>query len=300
MDKLPTDIPKSVIIGAYGFLGRNFLAIYRTVHPDCVGTARKPSDANVFYMDLVAPNISPLRLADTGHKEALILAAITKIDRCEKEKELTRKINVEGTLELIRQLVVEGIKPIFFSSDYVFNGISGNYTDDAPTNPITEYGRQKAEIEDKIGEISHGNYLVVRLSKVFSIEKSDNSLLDEMAHTLVSGGILRAAFDQIFCPTLISDVINTVVYLQAKGTKGIVNVCSPEVWSRYDLALAIANAKGIDKGKVIRISLDELGFKSNRPKNTSMIAKRLSSETLLAFTPISKCIEIVARNWTGK
>jgi dTDP-4-dehydrorhamnose reductase len=274
------------------------LSTYRQIYSDCVATVRKPNIDNISYFDLLSPNITPLRLTETGHKEALIFAAITKIDRCEAEKDLTRKINVGGTLELIKQLVSEGIKPIFFSSDYVFDGISGNYADDAPTNPITEYGRQKAEVEARIDEITKGNYLIVRLSKVFSLNKGDGSLLDEMASALANGDTIRAAYDQIFCPTLISDVISAVAYLQSKGITGIINVCSQESWSRYDLAVLLAEKMGIERSRISKVSLDEIGFKANRPKNTSMIPKRLLAEKRITFTPISGCIEKVAKNWS--
>ncbi|HAW50650.1 TPA: hypothetical protein DCX16_06855 [bacterium] len=295
--KLYKTPPKTVIIGASGFLGSAFLFTYRNIHPDCVGTARKLDGYNIFYVDLLSPNIAPLKLTEKGHKEALILAAIPKIERCEKEKELTRKVNVDGTLELIKQLVSEGIKPIFFSSDYVFDGEKGNYEDDALTNPITEYGRQKAEVEARIKDIAKDNYLVVRLGKVFSLKKGDNSLLDEMASILASGGIVKAAFNQIFSPMLISDVINAVAYLQAKGTTKIINVCSPEVWLRYDLALEMAKAMGIESKQIQRISLDEIASEAKRPKNTSMIPKRLLSEKQITFTSISKCIKIIAKNY---
>ena len=294
---LPENLPKTVIIGASGFLGSHFLKAYRHVYPDCIGTALSPKGTNIFHLDLLNPNITSLHLSETNHKKALIFAAIPKISKCETEKELTWKVNVEGTLELIRELVAEGIKPIFFSSDYVFDGNTGNYSDNAPTNPITEYGRQKAEVEAKIGEISKGNYLVVRLSKVFSIEKGDNSLLDEMACILASGSILRAAFDQIFCPTLISDLVNAVIKLQVCKTTGIVNVCSPEAWSRYDLALEIAKAMEVNLDMICPNSLDEICPEPKRPKNTSMKIERLLQEIKYTFTPMSKCIEAVAKNW---
>lgn len=297
---IPASLPKTAVIGASGFIGSAFLSRYRQIYSDTIGTARNLSGKNVLHLDLLDPDIAQLRLSETGHKEALILSAISKIDKCEKEKEITRKVNVEGTLELIRQLVKEGIKPIFFSSDYVFDGITGNYADDAPTNPITEYGRQKAEVEAAIGETSKGNYLVVRLSKVFSLKKGDGSLLDEMAGILASGGIVRAAFDQIFCPTLLSDVVNAVAFLQMKGITGIVNVCSAEPWSRYDLALTLAKSIGIDSSRICRISLDDIGFKTTRPKNTSMIPKRLLSGTCIKFTPILEYIEQTASNWSGR
>ena len=88
---------------------------------------------------------------------------------------------------------------------------------------------KKAEVETAIKKISKGNYLVIRLSKIFSLKKDDGTLLDEMAKILISGKELQAATDQIFCPTLISDLVEIVTILQTRRVTGVINVCSQEI-----------------------------------------------------------------------
>ena len=292
------NIPMTAIVGASGFLGHYFLLSYREFYADCVGTVRGPAkeNHNIFLLDLLKPDIRNLNLSKKGYKQALICAAETKVYACEINKAATRKINVDGTLELIRQLIDEGIKPIFFSSDQVFDGKKGSYSESSPANPITEYGKQKAEVEANIESVTNGNYLVVRLSKVFSLKKQEGTFLDEIASILLSGGMAKAAFDQIFCPTLINDVIDVVNWLQVTEATGIVNVCSPETWSRYDLAMALAKRIGDDASKVKKVSLDEVMLYPKWPKNTSMISKILPKDCV-TFTSINKCIEKIADNW---
>ncbi len=292
------DIPKTVIIGAFGFLGKYFLAAYKEIYPDCVGTTKGVVDgaSDFHFLDLSNPDIKSLRLLEMEYKEALIFAAVTKINICEEEKLMTRKVNVDGTLELIRQLIDEGIKPIFFSSDYVFDGKEGSYRDDSPVNPMTEYGKQKAEVEAKMAAITKGNFLVVRLSKIFTLTKNDNTLLDEMARILSSGGVVQAAYDQIFCPTLITDIINALSWLQVEKVTGIVNACSPEAWSRYDLAVSLAKTMKVDVNKVRKASLSEIMTNKERPKNTSMISSALLKDSVF-FTPMTTCIKRIASNW---
>jgi dTDP-4-dehydrorhamnose reductase len=120
-----------------------------------------------------------------------------------------------------------------------------------------------------------------------------------MASLLVSGKRVKAAFDQVFCPTLVSDVVYAVALLQAKGVTGIVNVCSSEPFSRYELAVKMAQALDIDPAQIDRVALSELGFKSNRPKNTSMVPRRLLQATGISFVPIEQCINKAAKNWKG-
>lgn len=298
MDK---SIPKTAIIGASGLLGRYFLSAYRQIYPDCIGTVKDAADEsrNIYKLDLYKPDISKLRLAEKHHKEALILAAVTKVNIPEEEKIRARGANVDGTLELIRQLAAEGIKPVYFSSPYVFDGQAGNYTDESPLNPAIEYGKQKAIIESEIAAITRGNFLVVRISKIFSMAREDNTFLDEIARTLLSGGAYRAAFDQILCPTLVTDLVDAVSVLQEKRAAGIINVCSPEVWSRYDLAVALAESMGVEKDKIIKTSLVEIMKNAKYPKNTSMVSTA-ALRFNRAFTPMSACIEKTARNWMNQ
>ncbi|MBT7589585.1 MAG: sugar nucleotide-binding protein [Candidatus Scalindua sp.] len=276
-------------------MGRNFLLSYKSIYPDCVGTTRHPEDPN--FLDLVNPDISSLQLSKKGYQEALILAAMPNIAICENEKNRTRKVNVDGTLSLIRQLVNLKIRPIFTSTDCVFDGIVGNYEDETSPNPIIEYGKQKAEIEKQIKVICGRNYLTIRLSKVFSLVKGDGSLLDEMANILTSGGTIQAAYNQVFCPTLVSDLISVVLKMQEKNLKGTFNVCSPESWSRYDLAIKLANVIKKDADNVKRISLDDLEESFKRPKNTTLSVENLQEAIDFDFTPVDKSIMNVGQNW---
>lgn len=289
--------PKTAVIGATSFIGAHFLRTCRAVHPDCVGTERIRTRPDLLAFDLLEPDIAPLRLRETGHEQALILAAVSRIERCEREKEASRLVNVDGTLELVRQLVASGIRPVFFSSDYVFDGVCGGYEDEAPANPVTEYGRQKAEVEACIDGISGGRYLVIRLSKVFSLDRGSLTLLDEMADRFSSGQPCRVAFDQVFSPTLVGDIVGAVTTLIGMKAAGIVNVCSPERWSRYELALAMATAMCVRPDLVHRACMDDISASIRRPKNTSLVARRLSEYGIGGFTPVASCIEAIAAAW---
>lgn len=292
-------IPKTAIIGATGFIGKIFFAAYRRIHHDCIGTGKSADvKEDISFLDLLSPTIVPLKLKESGHREALILAGITRVETCEKEKEWTRKINVEGTLDLIQQLCAQGIKPIFFSSAAVFDGAKGFYDEEDVPNPINEYARQKIDIETGIKRICKtGNYLIVRLSKTFSVDKGDGTIFDEMASILKSGGIVRAAADQIFSPIYVLDLFEIVKILQIKGVTGVINISSQESWSRYDSALALAKHMGVNSNRVAKIFLDDLQEKFKRPKNTSLKADKIIRETGYKFTPTIQYIEQITENW---
>ena len=124
-----TEPSKIAVIGATGFLGRHLHRVVRERDPSCLGTSRR--DDGLATLDLGRPDIRGLALAESGHTHAAITAAVSGVAECEREPERTRAVNLVGTLELVRQLEEEGVAPVLFSSDYVFDGLVGGYPDDA-------------------------------------------------------------------------------------------------------------------------------------------------------------------------
>jgi dTDP-4-dehydrorhamnose reductase len=282
---------KLAVIGATGYIGRRLHRAALERDSSSAGTSRR--EDGLATLDLTSPDVRALKLPENGHTHAAIAAAVPEIAACERDPAGTRAVNVDGAVELARQLQNEGVVPILFSSDYVFDGEAGGYSDDAPLSPSTEYGRQKAELEAEVGGLA----LVVRLGKVYGTERGEGTLLDEMAASLSAGAKVRAAADQIMTPVRVEDVVDSVLALADAGIRGVVNVCGPERRSRLELAVALAEALGPGAGTVEEISLDDLGEGFTRPKRTDLLATRLLAETDLRPAPVSAAIPVVAANY---
>ncbi len=209
---------KTAVIGASGFLGRHLLRSYRQSYPDCVGTACSNPSPGLAHFDLRKPDLAALRLEETGHRAVLIASARPNITFCEQQPTAAYAVNVTGTLELLRQIGRTPMSVIFLSSDYVFEGNKGNYTDTDKVKPTTAYGRHKALIEREIPSLVE-NYLVLRLSKVFGVEKNDGTFLDELARSLSAGQTIQAAVDQLFCPIEVSDLVRVIHAMQGGNTR---------------------------------------------------------------------------------
>jgi len=295
--------PKTAVIGAGGFLGRQLLAAYRAYYPDTLGTLRDPSGGEP-RLDLAAVDIAPLRLAEAGYEAAIIAAGLTNVAACQRNSQFAVSRNVTGTLRLASQLAALGIKTVFLSSDYVFDGIHGGYDDDAVPRPLNVYGACKAQVERRLPDVCGDNYLIVRLSKVFGLIAGDGTLLDEMAALLSQGKVVRAAADQVFCPTYVHDVVRAIHFLQAAGATGTYNVCAPEAWRRADLAAAVAAAIGAPPTLVETISLSDLGEGFARPRHTDMQCRKLaaicSPHAPIEFRSIRACIELVVAYYTRR
>lgn len=289
-------MPATAVFGADGYIGRNLLRVLRQANPDSVGVGRRSGTGHLF-LDLARPDTGPLKLKSRGITHAVIAAGITKVALCEREPERSRTVNVLGSVELARQLRQDGVRVIALSSDYVFDGRTGGYDEHAPVKPLNGYGRQKAEMEEALFRICSGDVLVVRLSKVFDTIRGSGTLLDEMAGKLLGGGIVRAAFDQFFCPTLIDDVVSGVLHLLASERTGVVHLCSPVRVSRLQLAGRLAASLGCDPGLVQRISLRELDEDFARPLDTSMLCTRIAGMPPERFTSVDDCIARMNSNY---
>jgi dTDP-4-dehydrorhamnose reductase len=286
---------KTFVLGANGFIGSHFLTKYRSFYPDCMGSSYKDEE-HLQKINLLKPDIQHLNLKSKGYKNALICAAVTKVDRCENNPEQSFAINVEGTLRIIEQLINDDIHPIYFSSDYVFDGFTGNYTETSPVNPINLYGTHKAAVEKAIPQICGSNYTILRLSKIFSTDDYGISFLSAMFSDIVAGKTIKAAYDQIFCPTLIEDLLRITIEIQVKDLKGLFNVCSPQAISRYELARKIALYCRVDPDNIARISIDDLNENFRRPHNTSMVCDNILNSITARFTSIDDCILKLIQN----
>lgn len=286
---------KTAIIGASGFIGSHLLLKQRSRHPDCIGTSSRHGQADLIAYDLRSPDIEPLRLVETGHEAVVIAAGQTGIDACQRDPD-AHLINVLGTLDLIRQLGRQGMYVVYLSTDNVFDGKVGGYSDGSHPTPPTAYGRHKWEVEREIGNLCE-RYAVVRLSKTFGLRKGDGTLLDEMAAKLAGGETISAAYDLIFNPTWVQDVVEAIVAIQDLNLRGVINVANPESWSRYDLGVAVAEALGVHGDRVQRISLAELEDTKGRPLNTSLRCDRLQHELDFNFTSVQECVVRAVNHW---
>jgi len=288
-------VPATVVFGADGFVGSNILAFLRRVNPDCVGSGRRFVDDS-FFLDLACPDIRPLGLRERGISHAVIAAGVSGVVVCEQQPAKTRAVNVEGTAELARQLNSAGIRVLALSSDYVFDGIGGNYVESSPVNPLNEYGCQKADMESALLD-SDGDVLLVRLSKVFDTRPGSGTLLDEMVGRMRQGKAVSAARDQIFCPTHIDDIAAVLRQLLVSGLTGIVHLCAPTKTSRLELALKVADAFGYSSELVHEIRLRDLGTNVLRPLDTSMIPTHFEQMPPGRFTSLDASIARLKSNY---
>ena len=261
----------SLVIGA-GFLGSKIHSFFNEKGLD---TGATNFNKNEFYT-LDITNKSEVEKFFSKHKpnEAVLCASFAGVDECESLPAKAREINVNGTKNVFEACKKINSKLVFISSDYVFDGEKGDYTEQDKTNPIQVYGVTKVEGENIV--LSNEDNLVLRVSTLYGKSSVDKKTFERhLIENISSGKPVKVASDQITSPTLIDDVANAAFSLLQKNESGLFHTSGSEQISRHGFALKVAKKFSLDKNLIEVTTMDKLGFKALRPMNSSLSIKKL-------------------------
>lgn len=285
-----------LILGASGYIG-NY--IYNCMEKDgqkVLGTRYHCKGVeNLVNFDVVNDNISDVtKLIMDREKTAIICIAQTNIDQCKVDYELSKLINVVSIKRIIEDLLREKFHVIYFSTDNVFDGIKGDYTELDTTNAINYYGKMKEEIEHFLTE-NYPEVCIFRLPKVIGTEKEKQNLLTDLES--------KSKDKEVRCikGTRISIISNEDVYqsclISAKRKLcGIYNISNGEIYSRKELAEKFYKYMGIHDKNIVELEVEKFGFKDMRPLNISLDNSKFIRETGYDFISFDTIAERYVKN----
>lgn len=165
----------------------------------------------------------------------IIMSAISEPEQCFLNEKLSKQINVVKTKELISQLKKYGKKIIFFSTEYIYDGLIGNYNEDSDPNPVNLYGSQKLEVENYIKR-NIQNHCILRIAKTYSSKIGNSSLVSNWYNQVLVQNLktLKIASDQFFSPLLANDIEKVLEQIINKNFIGTINLGGPDKLSRMD------------------------------------------------------------------
>jgi len=276
-----------LIVGASGYVGRRALEFFG---PDkALGTYNHNPAPGCVHFDCTKMRLADVLPAGAEFDHALVLYAEAGIDECKADLKRSHEINVRSTKQVIDDLHKLGIKPIFTSSEYVFNGKKGNYVEEDPAVPSTVYGSQKVEIEEYL-EQSGKDFAVLRLAKVFGTDPQDGTILSSWIKQIGNGDELRCAGDQVFSPVHVDDVVAVSNSVIERGLNGIYNLGGPESFSRLGMLQKLVETMGVE-ANVVECSIKDFTFLDDRPLDLSMIPNKVLQATGLQFKTVQTSCE---------
>ena len=264
------------VVGAGGFIGRALASELEAAGDQVLRVSHRA--VGDLHLDLREPPGDFVARLPDGISHAVVLAGVSGVDECRRHAERTRALNVAHMRALLGDFLDHGVQPVFVSSDLVFRGDRGSYAEDDVREPTTEYGRQKAAVEDFLSARSEPS-LVVRLSKVFGAGPDDTSPVRETLVALRAGRRVFAAVDQIVCPTFVGDVVVAIRRLIERRAAGIYHLAAPPTgwYTRAGLAATLAAAVGREE-LVVQCRLADLGVAEPRPPDSSLDSGKFAAE----------------------
>jgi len=209
--------------------------------------------------------------------------AFTNVDLSEKLREDAWKINVKGVEYIAEAARAIDAHIIHISTDYIFDGKDGPYSENAKPNPVGYYGRTKLASENAL-RISGTFFTILRTNVLYGIAPNSRpDFVRWVINSLEKNDKIRIVKDQINNPTFIDDLvqgINKIIEFKKTGTY---NIGGKEFLSRLDFTFQIAEYFNLDKNLINPITTEELKQPAKRPLKSGLLI--LKAETELGYKP---------------
>lgn len=226
----------------------------------------------------------------------ILWSAFTDVDEAEKQRGdksgLCWRLNVESVSDLADLGLKHKRKFIFISTDFVFDGTSGPYSETDPPggdlSKISWYGITKLEAEKNIQQ-KLSDYLILRISYPYRA-KFDKK--EDFARAILKryqeGNLYPLFFDQKLTPTFIDDLSPALELLINKRQKGVFHLASSEVTTPYEFGRYLIEKIGGDPKRIEKGSLED------QMKNSDVAPRSINGG--LKVEKISK-LGFVPTNW---
>jgi len=262
-----------LVIGKYGQLARSF----QKFEPNALFLSSR-------QINLI--KINKIQSVLSRYKPDLIcnFSAFNDVDGAEVNQN-NNLINSEAILELGKFSMAKKIPVIHISTDYVFDGARGDYSEDDQTNPINKYGLAKLNGEKNLLDTSY-SCLIIRTAWLFSRFK--NNFLEKIIFRIINSNELTGAYDCIGSPTSASSLAKAISkiipkYLNDLSLGGIYHFANQGSASRYDFIQEIQNlfisssSEKYSPQEILKVKNSFFDLPAMRPLNTSLNSDKILS-----------------------
>lgn len=291
-----------LIVGASGFVGKNILSYLNSIGIEAIGTESRPRGTGLITFNLLEERIVDVVdksfFSRTGQVYVVICAVVSNMDLCLTDRETSHRINVENTIQLIRDTCALGAYPIFLSTCFVFDGERGYYNEREPISPINEYARHKAEVEKFLTEQAPQSF-TARLDKIVGDNPFDQQLFAYWYQLRRENKPIVCLEGSLLSPTYVIDVAKAIVAACKHKLTGIYHVSNAEFFYRDELAKQFCYALGFQPD-VLNKSLKEFAFPDGRALKSYLDGSKFREITGLNFTSMQMVFEKLRREVSKK
>lgn len=292
------------ITGANGLLGGAAVALAAGAHEVLAlgrGPCRLPAGSYTY---------ADADLGDGRSVEAALLAfraeavlhpgALTDVDACERDPALAWQVNVGGTEQVARACRALSARLVAVSTDYVFDGTRGDWTEDDVPNPRGAYARSK-RCGEEAALLLAPDAAVARVAVVYSGRPGAKSTFaTQIVEKLSRGEPVKAFSDQVVSPTLAeSAAAMTLELLLEHDYRGVLHTSGATALSRVEMAERVARRFGLT-GEIVPVRTADVKLLAPRPLRSGLRVDRASA--LLREKPLTfdAALERFFEQWSGR
>ena len=258
---------KVLVTGAKGQLGTDLMNELARQGLEGIGV-------DVEEMDITDADACRRVISQAKADAVIHCAAYTAVDAAEDQVELCRKINGEGTRNVAVACREAGVKLMYISTDYVFDGKGTRpWEPDDKRAPLNVYGQTKYEGEIAIEELVE-RYFIVRIAWVFGV--AGKNFIKTMLRLGREKGAVSVVDDQVGSPTYTYDLARLLTDMIQTDRYGRYHSTNEGECSWYEFAREIFRQAGMDEVKVTPVSSEAFAAKAKRPANSRMSKEKLT------------------------
>lgn len=268
------------IVGASGLVGGNCMKQFKEQGCEVVGSYFSFATEDTVYYNTLNPDEEKNFDVKKFNPDVIVhCGALTHVDYCESNVDESYEKTVISTLNLIKVAQACGAKLVYLSTDYVFDGVDGPYTEDAPVNPLSVYAKHKLEAE-KLALQSISNALVLRVTNIYGDEIRGKNFVSRIIDQCEQNQklTLKLPYDQYATPTNAWDIARAMYVLLKDDKQGIYHICSTDFMNRIELALRVLHYFPNAEYDLIPMSTEELKQPAKRPLIGGFLKNKFNRE----------------------
>lgn len=264
---------KILITGGSGLLGGNLAKIacerFET-HAAYYGHPIKIKNCNTFSLDIKNPDAARQMVTKINPELIVHTAALTNVDYCEDHQKDAWDLNVEGTRNMAKAAGEVDAKFIYISTDSVFDGKKGMYTEEDTPNPLNYYAKTKLEGEKLLSQFDL-NFTIIRTCIYGWNTQEKFSLAEWVINELQNKKKVAMFKDIFFAPILVNNLSEAIFEVAKLDLRGVLNVAGVERCNKFQFGRKIADVFDMDNTYITPISIEDFtGFKAPRPRDPSL------------------------------
>ncbi|PIT88137.1 MAG: hypothetical protein COU29_03950 [Candidatus Magasanikbacteria bacterium CG10_big_fil_rev_8_21_14_0_10_36_32] len=220
------------------------------------------------------------------------VAALSNVEKCEIERDLAYKNNVLPVKILTEWAKENDATMLFISSDYVYDGGRGKFTEDDQALPVQYYGLTKLQGEDIVSKLK--KHIILRPTVIYGWDLDGMNFFMQLFRKQKDKQEMKVPVDQINNPTFVNDLCELIVkILKTPDKYGIFVSTGPESMNRYEFGLQLCDSMGWDKELLKPVQTLEFGQLAKRPLNNSTSSEKVCRMFNFDFNDLKTNLEII-------